>query len=607
MSLQVWLPLTKDLHNQGLANVTITNNGATYSSTGGKLGGCYKTSSTATVDLGYNGNQVNSGSLSFGGWFKFNKDEIWSAISGKTYTSSASSATGNLIGNNSYGGVSLQWWSNNIYTGGSLSYIAVQSYLRTSTNGARSTGTTVIPFDTWTHIFLTYDKTNNMLQYWVNGELKSSNAQVAFTDAVSRNLTINYGGIAGGNGPGANIPFYVNDVRIYDHCLSAMEVKELSNGLVLHYPLNRGGWGQENLIADSNVEQTSVNSYKYWLFTTAGVTAATGNTCTISFDAKSTVDNVACDVYFRSSSGMVGSSTIVTGITTDYRRYSITMTAPTATFVSICCRNNGNVSGANTSATYSYKNIKVELGSVATPWCPNSSDALATTMGLNGTTEYDCSGYNYNGLKNNITYTSDTPKYSVSSTFNGTDSYIKIDTNTWMPQGMDSMTINLWAKSSSWAGAHLFSCTESGGFNTESGNSGYLRFPIHVYTNAEQTSTAYKYDSTEIQISALSTTDWNMLTFVYDSTGTKTYINGELHHTYTYTSYGIHFNTNARLFLGCEASTASPTSPYFSGQESDFRIYATALSAEQIADLFHTSATVDANGNIYAREVAEVL
>ena len=40
MSLQVWLPLTKDLRNQGLANVTVTNNGATFNSEG-KLGGCY--------------------------------------------------------------------------------------------------------------------------------------------------------------------------------------------------------------------------------------------------------------------------------------------------------------------------------------------------------------------------------------------------------------------------------------------------------------------------------------------------------------------------------------------------------------------------------------
>ena len=40
MSLRVWLPLTKDLRQQGLSNVTVTNGGATFESAG-KLGGCY--------------------------------------------------------------------------------------------------------------------------------------------------------------------------------------------------------------------------------------------------------------------------------------------------------------------------------------------------------------------------------------------------------------------------------------------------------------------------------------------------------------------------------------------------------------------------------------
>mgnify|MGYP003307041511 CR=1 FL=1 len=173
MSLQVWAPFTDGtLKQQGVSSATITNSGSTYLSTGGKLGGYYKTSASGTINLGYNGNQINTTSISFGGWFIFNKSEISSAVSGKTYTSSAKYATGNLIGNNSYGGISLQWNSNDIYTSGSFSTISVQSCLRTSTNGSRATSSFTLPFDTWIHIFLTYNKNTNGIKVQVKEELK---------------------------------------------------------------------------------------------------------------------------------------------------------------------------------------------------------------------------------------------------------------------------------------------------------------------------------------------------------------------------------------------------------------------------------------------------
>jgi hypothetical protein len=96
-----------------------------------------------------------------------------------------------------------------------------------------------------------------------------------------------------------------------------------------------------------------------------------------------------------------------------------------------------------------------------------------------------------------------------------------------------------------------------------------------------------------------------MLTFVYDSTGTRTFINGNLHHTYTNTSYGIHFNTNARLFLGCEANSASPSSPYFNGQISDFRIYCTPLLDTDIKLLYNIGMRVDNLQNIHTFELNE--
>lgn len=51
------------------------------------------------------------------------------------------------------------------------------------------------------------------------------------------------------------MPFYglMNDVRIYDHALSALEIKEIARGLILHYPLNHNGLGRENLALNTRI------------------------------------------------------------------------------------------------------------------------------------------------------------------------------------------------------------------------------------------------------------------------------------------------------------------------------------------------------------------
>lgn len=53
------------------------------------------------------------------------------------------------------------------------------------------------------------------------------------------------------------------DVRIYNHALSSREAKELSKGLVLHYPLNRGGFGGDNIckIRDVNLTGSDYGAY----------------------------------------------------------------------------------------------------------------------------------------------------------------------------------------------------------------------------------------------------------------------------------------------------------------------------------------------------------
>lgn len=576
MSLQVWLPLTDGtLKQQGLNNVTATNNGATYQSTGGKLGGVYSFGTGASsLSLPTSTFTSLSGDFSVACWIKIlSWNSSYATFWGATSTSAS--------------------WANVIAAlcrNGSSSKLIF--CLGNDSQSITSSCSTVddIQLNTWYHFTCVY--TAGKAHLYQNGTLIRT-VNVSFTPKTSAVKVVNIGKSRESTYQSNCL---MNDFRIYNHALSPMEVKELSKGLMLHYPLNRSGWGQENLLKDSHVAVSTSSYAMHNYYFESGKEPVEGKQYTIQLKGQLGQGKSYFGIY---NSGGSVSCVSLTPSSQKNGIYTATFNWRVGAAANTFLRVYHMLS--STTATSTIEWIKLEEGDTATPWCPNSSDSSATIIGLDSTVEYDCSGFGNNGTKNNITYTSDTPKYSVSSVFNGTNSYVKVNDNTWMIKGMPAMTVNLWAKATTWAanGGRLLSCTETGGFNLEAGNSGYWRFPVYVYTNETQTSSAYKYDSKEIKISDLTPNEWNMITLVYETTGTKTYLNGQLHHTYTNTSYGINFNTSARLFLGCEATGANPYAPYFNGMESDFRIYATALSADDIKSLYENKGYVDNKGNIY--------
>lgn len=111
-----------------------------------------------------------------------------------------------------------------------------------------STGISV-PLQVWTHITMTCD--DNFIYFYVNGEYKTKveNKGFGYTEAknqalyigkMSYNNTVNYFPLNGS----------IQDVRIYNHCLSDAEVKKISKGLVLHYIMD--SVYEENKVYDSS-------------------------------------------------------------------------------------------------------------------------------------------------------------------------------------------------------------------------------------------------------------------------------------------------------------------------------------------------------------------
>lgn len=224
MGLQVLLPLTTDLANKGLLNFKLSNDNIT-DVTDGKIGHCKKLTVGKNVvfipDL-------NSNNISFGGWFKFNKSEISSVLEAYQYDSTRTLPTGNLLGNNSFGGIGICWNGNNM-SGGSFTEMSISLYFRTSSLGGKTIGTFTVSFDTWIHVFATFDVSTKIIKLFKDATLVKQTTLPSFSDFPSRAIALNSNSIYGGRGPGISIPIYTNDIRIYDECLSENDVKRLFN------------------------------------------------------------------------------------------------------------------------------------------------------------------------------------------------------------------------------------------------------------------------------------------------------------------------------------------------------------------------------------------
>lgn len=564
--LKVWLPLNGDLHNQGLSDVTVTNNGATVNNSG-KIGKCYEFDGNAHwLQFDQPLGDLYNNDYTIAVWLK-PMDSTRSIIFSEYAASGASGVALELTASR---GIRVYWnGSPDIYVPGPL------------------------PLDTWSHIAVV--KTDGKIDFYVNGSLtytytgtlsnRVSNAAPRLGDDYRGGTSVSYKGC-------------MNDFRLYSHALSTKEVKELSKGLVLHYPLNRGGFGADNYALASDTEKSNKNSNNIWTLQTGSPTELSGNTVTVSADIKCTVDNVSCDTYFRSSSGMVGSSTRISGITTEYKRYSATFKATTSTnYISISFRNNGNVSGANTSATYYYKNVKVELGNHATPWIPNPTDDLYSALGLDDGVEYDVSGYGNNGTQiGSLTADPDTPKYSVSTHFNGS-STIK-NTNFLFTNGQ--WTISFWYKfttapSSTYQGFICLSRSDGSDSNKK-----FAAMP-------RDSLVWFKFESSSYAMYSRKTNEWCHIAMVCDETKGYIYQNGAL--IKTIDSVGNILTDCDDLVIGARASSsdAASTTLYLNGNMSDVRIYSTALSADDILALYNTPASIASNGTLLTQgEISEV-
>lgn len=241
---------------------------------------------------------------------------------------------------------------------------------------------------------------------------------------------------------------------------------------------------------------------------------------------------------------------------------------------------------SSTTATSTIEWIKLEEGSIATPWCPNPTDTLYTTLGLNSTTVYDCSGFGNNGIKfGAFAYDFNSPKYTADMVFNGNDNSIQTPDLTTMISAADKeYTIACWTYKTV-AGTKGYQTIYGGpsGFELEArngaGDAQYVAWnwgkPLGSYNLGE----------------------WTHFVFVHTASDCKIYVNGE------YASTGSSAAVpSGDYFIGAWKTSAQQN---FEGSLCDFRIYTTALSATDVKSLYQNNAYIDSNGTIYGPVFAE--
>lgn len=597
--LSVWLPLNGDVKNQGLMDISPQAVGSgTWEN--GKIGKCYNGTGNGYINL--NASITMNGAFSIALWIKVNSfNGAWARIFGfyknvDEYLGMCYSNT-NTIGFHIYDSV------NGTKTG------LYDAYRYTPVVGE------------WSHITLVFDGVKTM-RWYKDGNLLHTDTNVkSFAGDTYTQCAI----CSIGNGNN-KADCCVNDFRIYDHALSPREAAELAKGLVLHYPLSRPG--NKNILAGNYSCITTATSHTTsGVATTQGINnlfvANQGKKLWFSFDYSTEGERQAgsgslgnrygAHLSFRYtktdgtlSSQMYPCTNYLTMSGTGRAEMSYTLPTDIQSVnnFSISLQPNARPASGNTSTWY-LKNFKLEIGERATPWVPNEVDSEYSAMGFDDGIEYDVSGYGNNGTIRNpdlIDWDSDTPRYNASLKFRrsattnavSTIGYITAN-NFYMP---DEFTIAYWRYYD--PDLKLISNPSSDfGYGTPTG---YSANGMHHYDNVVIGNFAeFGSDTKSVgknNQAHPSEKVWQHRCIVFDGNQVLNYNNGVLSSTVTVNATTKMHLVRASQTLTVGYDQAGGIVRGVSGNMSDFRIYATALSADDILELYHTPISLSNNGTL---------
>ena len=348
------------------------------------------------------------------------------------------------------------------------------------TGGGGDVNSLSVDLTKWNHCVVTCTK-NGLMTIYVNGEKGSSTQISKYPTAGSTYL-----GRRTAGGSNADIDMYINDLRLYDHCLSDAEIKQLSQGLIVHYNME-SKYGNENLLigAQMNKDYSNKNWTRYGLnnvskneyingakhimtpssghitnngegFSWTDINTSpleVGKTYTFSIDIMGTISSESYGGYLAYMYNSTESAAIYEKIIhktyfkdtlspTCYQRYAMTFTVTNAIKYKFACQ-----LLLGYGADIYYKNVKLEVGENKNPvWTPNPADETYVDFGYDKNKVYDISGFGNDGMATNLTYSTNNKIGLASTVFDGKTSKIITETGSFKWFQFDECTITAWMK-----------------------------------------------------------------------------------------------------------------------------------------------------------------
>lgn len=206
--------------------------------------------------------------------------------------------------------------------------------------------------------------------------------------------------------------------------------------------------------------------------------------------------------------------------------------------------------------------------------------------------EKDVSGYGHDGVKNgDLTYSADSARYVRCTKFNGNNTIIINDTIS--SHSIESISLWLYVNET-----QKTECIFMGG----NSNLSLCISSNKIITSCEYTLPKYMYNITDIKIN-----DWNHIVIIKNEEYDILYVNGKEQSDNLLTIKDYYGKATSHINIGGREITSSQSlNPYYTNKNvSDVRIYATALSEEDVKELYETSAIIDDKGNLFAYDFVE--